>query len=156
MQDKKQKHLGEILIEKGLIKEEDLEGALEEQKKTKEFLGAILVRNNLIEEKDLLQALCEHFGMELGSLENKYIDWGLVGRFSSSLVLENDCFPLSQEGNLVIMAITDPLNAWAQKKAEIEARGIKLKFVLVSAQDMREAKERYLRFLRSGIDRLLE
>jgi hypothetical protein len=42
------KRLGKILVKKGLIKEEDLQGALEEHKKTGEKLGNILVKKGVV------------------------------------------------------------------------------------------------------------
>lgn len=50
--------LGKILLKKGRIKEEDLEIALEEQRKTGARLGNILIRNDFVEKetvKDILQ-----------------------------------------------------------------------------------------------------
>ena len=49
--------LGEILIEKKLIRKDQLLIALDEQKKTQEFLGMILVRKKFIAEEDLMKAL---------------------------------------------------------------------------------------------------
>ena len=68
----KRKLTGEILVQKGLISQEQLAGALGEQEVTKEFLGAILLKKKWVKEKDLMQALSEHFNIPLVDLKNQY------------------------------------------------------------------------------------
>jgi len=66
------KFIGEILVEKNLVTEEQLQTALSEQQQTKEFLGTILVRRSFISEEDLLKGLSEQFDMPYRVLKNKY------------------------------------------------------------------------------------
>jgi type IV pilus assembly protein PilB len=152
--DRIQKLLGEILIEKGIINPEQLKAALEEQKKSKEFLGTILIRNNHIKEEDLLQALSVQFNVPFVRLKNKYIDWSLVKQFSSSLILDYKCFPVEKDDLTVTIAITNPLDMWALQKTEEEARPLRLKLVLTTQADIKEAIERYQQYLRGNISRL--
>ena len=56
--------LGQLLRNAGLITEEELQIALEQQKRTGERLGSILVSLGIIDEQSLLEAL----GISLGSL----------------------------------------------------------------------------------------
>lgn len=154
--DKKQKRLGEILIEKGLLTQPQLEAALERQKRTKEFLGAILLKENLIKERYLLEALSEQCGVPVISLKNRYIDWKFVKQFTPELILGYKCFPVGKDDWAVTVAVTNPLDVWPIKKAEEEARGLKLKLVLVSEEDMREAIERYREFMRGDISKAFE
>ena len=145
-----QKKLGEILIGKGLITDEQLTEALTEQQRTNEFLGKILVKNNYLKEKDLLGALSEQFNIPLVSLKSKYIDWRLVKQFDSDLILDYRYFPVLKDEWSVTIAIVNPLDAWALKKAEEGSRGLKLKVVLVSEGDMKEVVGRYQQHMRSS------
>ena len=145
-----QKKLGEILMTKGLINSEQLKAALDEQRKTNEFLGKILLKSNLIKEKDLLEAMSEQFNIPYVSLKYKYIDWHLAKQFSLALILDYKCFPIVKDEWSVTIAITNPLDAWALKKAEEEARGLKLKLVLVSEGDMKEVIQRYQQYVWSS------
>jgi type IV pilus assembly protein PilB len=156
--DKEQKRLGEILIEKGLINQEQLLHALELQKRNKEFLGKILIESGRIEEKDLLEALSGQFAMPLVSLKDKYIDWDLVKQFSPSLILDYRCFPIARDERSVTVAINNPLDAWPLQKATEEARGLSLslKLVLVCSGDMEEVLRRYQEYMRGNISKLLE
>jgi type IV pilus assembly protein PilB len=148
---KKVIRLGEILLEKGLISAEQLKESLAEQKNSKEYLGKLLLRKKLINEKDLLTILSEQFGLAVVSLKNKYIDWNLVKRFSSSLILDYGCFPLKKDDRSVTFAITNPLDPWAIKKIEEEAGGVKLILVLVSQDDIREVIQRYQEYARENL-----
>jgi hypothetical protein len=154
--EKEQKRLGEILIEKGLITSEQLAHTLQTQKRSKEFLGKILIESGRIQEKDLLAALSQQFDMPLVSLKDKYIDWALVKQFSPSLILDFRCFPVSRDERSVTMAVNNPLDAWALQKAEEEAKGLKLKLVLVSLEDMEEAMHRYREYVRGNISKLFD
>jgi type IV pilus assembly protein PilB len=145
------KRLGEILLERGLISDAQLELALAQQRSSGEFLGAVMVRLLMIREEDLLTALSEQYGMPTVCLRNRYIDWALVNSFSPSLVLDYKCFPIGRDAWSVTMAIINPLDAWAIKQAETEAQGLRVKLVLVSISDMEDAITRYRQHLQRNI-----
>ncbi|MFA5147373.1 MAG: hypothetical protein WC515_08355 [Candidatus Omnitrophota bacterium] len=151
-----EKKLGEILIEKGVIRGAELEDALKEQKLTKEFLGAIVVRKGYVSEASFLKALSEQFGIPLLSMKDAYINWDLAKEFRPSVILENKCFPVRKDDWSLTIAIINPLDAWALKNAEMETRGLKPKFVLVSPPDMEDVIQRYKQFMRSTASGMLE
>ncbi len=148
-----QKKLGEILIEKGLISPGQLEEALKEQARTKEFLGALLLKKKFIKEKDLQAALSQQYDIPVVSLKDRYIDWNMVRKFRSSLILDYKCLPLEIDDWSVTLAITNPLDIWAIKWAEEETAGLRLKLVLVSSEDMNAAIARYQQYVRSDIQK---
>ncbi len=145
--DRQPKKIGELLIEKGLITPQQLEDALEDQKRTKEFLGSVLIRRKVIKEEDLITVLSEQYKIPYVSIRYDYIDWAFVSKFSPQLIVEHKCMPLKTDEFTVTLAITNPLNMWGIKKAEEETIGFKLKFVLVSGKDMEEAIQRYKDYL---------
>ncbi len=150
----KHRRLGEMLVEKGLLTSGQLSLVLAEQQSTKEFLGTILVKHSIIKEEDLARALSEQFKMPFVSLKTHYIQWELVKQFSSGLILEHKCFPLSSSELRVTFAIINPLDAWALKMAEEESRGLKPEFVLATESDMQEMIKRYKQYTRSNIGKL--
>jgi type IV pilus assembly protein PilB len=154
--DRRQKRLGEILLEKGLINREQLNHALGQQKKEQGFLGEILLKSGRIRERELLEALSEQFNIPLVSLKDKYINWALVKQFSPSLILDYHCFPVARDDQSVTMAVNNPMDVWVLKKAEEEAKGLGLKLVLVCSGDMEEAVHRYQEYVRGNISRLFE
>jgi len=147
------KKLGQILIDKKLISETDLESALLEQKESKEFLGSLLIRLGKISPKDLVNTLSEQFDLPVVSLRNKYIDWNFVRSFSSSLILDYRCFPVSKDNWSVTFAILNPLDAWAIKRAEEETAGLRVKLVLALPQEMGDLIVRYKQELRRSMNR---
>jgi type IV pilus assembly protein PilB len=136
---KKKKYLGEILIEKGLITNAQLQQMIEEQMRDKQFLGEMFVKKGLISEDDLLKTLAEQFNIDYVSLKDQEIDWEVAQQFSSSLITENKCIPLRMDDDTVTIAITNPLNVWVLDKAEEEAAPRKVKLVLAKVSDVDKA-----------------
>jgi hypothetical protein len=151
---RKEKRLGEFLVKEGLVTAQQLKDALVEQGRTREFLGVILVKRKQIEEKDLVVFLSEQYDIPMMSLKDRYIDWGLVNRFSSSLILDNKCFPVEKDAKSVTFAITNPLDAWVLKKIEEESRGLNVKLVLTTGEDIAESLRRYQQYRKANIERL--
>jgi hypothetical protein len=61
--------LGEILIERGKIQQEDLERALEIQLERGDKIGKIMVDMGLIAQRDMLSALSDQLGVPLITIE---------------------------------------------------------------------------------------
>lgn len=151
-----QKKIGEILIELGLITAEQLKYALEEQARTNKFLGEILLKKCGLKEKDLLKALSEQFNIPIISLKSVNINWNFVNKFSAALILDHKCFPIHQDEESMTIAVSNPLDVWAIKKAEEDAGDLKLKLVLVCEKDIEEAIGEYKRHMRTDILKSLE
>lgn len=148
--------LGEILIQKKLITQVQLEEALEIQRETKEFLGVILVSRRFIREPDLLKALSDQFQIPVINLKDYYIDWDAAMKFSSTVVCEYRCLPVRADAKSITVAITNPLDAIAISKVEEEAREFKVNLILVSNADMDEALKTYNRHMSQKIRKMLE
>ena len=147
--------LGEILIQKKLIKKDQLQTALDEQKKTQEFLGMVLVRKKFIAEEDLMKTLSEVFRIPYVRLKLEEIDWVVAMRFSASLVLDNRCVPVRQDEQGWTVAITNPLDAEVISRIEEEA-GQTVNLVLVSSADMDAALRGYREQVALKIKKLLD
>lgn len=142
--------LGEMLIGKGLISQEQLENALAEQQKNHAFLGEILVKRGYLEDIKLVSVLSEQLSIPVEELADQYINWELLKRFSASLILDYRCFPLRSDGKEVTMAITNPFDLWAMKRAEEEAHPFALKLVLCTKAGMDEAISRYRAYMKTN------
>lgn len=142
-----QKKIGEIIIGRHLLTQEQMQEAIKEQSKTGEYIGKILVRKGWLSEKELLSVLSEQFGLPLVDLKNKYIDWDLVKNFSASLITDYRCFPFQKSASSITVAITNPFDVWGKKEIEEQARGSAINFVLVSESDMQEAIHRYKKYI---------
>jgi hypothetical protein len=59
--------LGELLVDKGLVTEDELQRALRQQEETGELLGTILVERGFVSGPALAIALAEQYGVELSA-----------------------------------------------------------------------------------------
>ena len=148
--------LGELLLNKGLLSQFQLDLALDEQKRTKEFLGVILIRRKYISETDFLKTLSQQFNMPFISLKDRYIDWDLAMSFPASLVLDRKCMPVFIEKGVWIIAVTNPLNAEAISEVEAVLSGQNMKLALVSESDMAEVHATYKKRIALKISKLLD
>jgi len=152
------KRIGEILIERRLLTPEQLQDALVEQKGSNQFLGAILVRRGWVTNEQLSEVLAEQFDLDFMRLKDisSDVDFNLARRCSSSLLLEKKCFPLYADERSMTVAIVDPLNAGVMRAAEEEAAPLKVRFVLMTPQDLEELVESYHKSVSNNIRQLLE
>ena len=149
------RRIGEILVEKGLILQEELELALKEQGRTKEILGKILVRRGFVKEVELLHAMSIQFGIPRDTLSNKYMDWEFVKKFSSSLVMDLRCFPFEANGEDLSVAIADPLNILSEK-ASRELAKWEIKLILITESDMDDIIKRYKKSRKADIAKMFD
>ena len=149
--------LGELLIRRGLLEPWQVEAALEEQHVTRQFLGAILVQRGWISEDALLAALAEQFGIRWGHLAAEPVDWTLAPRFPFTALKEHACFPLRMDANEVVVAIANPLNAWAISELERLTQPRKVQLVLAPIAEIHAALHRSIReALERSVPRPLE
>jgi len=105
------KHLiGEILKEKGLITEEQLDNALSEQRTSGKLLGKILVEKGFVSEADILSVLSVQLGMKEIDLSNVKVPKDLLERVPSSVAKAYKIVPVRMEGNTLIVAMGNPMN----------------------------------------------
>ncbi|MHC4597752.1 MAG: type II secretion system ATPase GspE [Planctomycetota bacterium] len=102
--------LGEILVSRGAVRPEDVEAALDAQKKTFERIGAALVRFGATTEQEVLQALETQTGVPYEDLSGVNPDGALFKEIPAGLVHTHQVVPLRQEGDAVVVAVSDPLN----------------------------------------------
>jgi len=80
-------YLGELLVKKGVITPQQLQDALEEQKKTGEPLGAALIRMGIIsEELAFLPSLAEKFNISFVSLKSITVSQAALMRLPAKAV----------------------------------------------------------------------
>ena len=154
--EKKRILLGEILVKKKLISPQDLQRILSEQKKEDKFLGALLIEKGFITERQLLEALSEQLDVPMVNIHEMEIDWTLAKRFSRSSLLKNRCFPLQEKNDKIILAVTNPLDAWAISEIEKQVPGYKIKVVLVSTDDIETLSNYYHNQSKGEIRRLFD
>ena len=101
--------IGEILHEQFDISQDDIDLALEEQQTSDLRLGEILLKKRLISEAVLAEALARQFALDFYPHLNDQqgVDELLV-KIPISFTKERMFFPLKQEDNQLLIAVTDP------------------------------------------------
>jgi len=154
--NKSSKRIGEILIGLGRITEAQVLDALNDQKLSGKFLGNILVEKGLLSEQELTEALGAQFDLPLVDISLEHVNMELVRKFSSALVIDHKCVPLSEDESSVTVAIINPLDAVALAKLEEEANPRVLKLVLACEKDVDLVVEQYRKYINENIQRLLK
>lgn len=137
------KRLGDYLVELGFINEEQLNAALKEQKEKGGKLGAILIQMGFLSEDVLLAILGKQSGVAYISLK----EYGEIPEEVLKTVPENIAksqmlLPIKKEGNVLTIAIADPLNVFAADDLK-QLTGCEIKMVVASDTDIKEAFELY-------------
>jgi len=136
------KRIGQLLLEKGLISEHQLEQALEEQKLTGKLLGRIFVDMGLAKEDDILQVLGARAGLSIVKLKDMDIPKNIIDKVPASIAKIYTVMPIAYEPNLLTVAIADPMNVAAFDDLRFSL-GVNIKGAVASEEDIKEAIERY-------------
>lgn len=136
------KLLGEILIEKGLITQEQLEKALEEQKKTGYPLGQILIDSGLITPDVLGEILSEQYGIEYKQVLEIYISPDSINLIPESIIREKKVFPIKKVDDTLEVAILPPINPIVLDDIR-EITGLKIKPVIITDSEFQRLLNQY-------------
>ena len=118
MMEKVKKRLGEILIEDGILTREDLQEALENQKKDGGMIGQILVRLGFISEENLIAALGKQLNMPYMPLMNYAINTQTVQLLNEKFSRNHMVIAFDQDEQRVFLAMADPFDSNAVSEVE--------------------------------------
>src|SRR6266849_6272142 len=102
--------LGEILIERRLLSQEDLDRALELQKERGEKIGRILVDLGFVAARDILSALSDQLSLPLVTLEEPPPVSPETETLSPRFLRQFRCLPVALYDHTVRLAMADPLD----------------------------------------------
>lgn len=100
-------YLGEELVGKKLITQEQLNSALKRQRITKEKLGKILVKLGYIDEKVLSEFLIQKHNVLKYEKDTLVIPATIQKKYPLKLILENRVIPFNEEGDNLFVGIND-------------------------------------------------
>ena len=136
-------HLGEILIRKKLIDWEQLEDALNEQKRTHEFVGEVLIRKHYIPKFLLFKALAERHAMPFVDLSHVFIDPRAVERVPRSVAIKYGFVPIEMRENILVVGTSNPRAALPDAEIAELAGVSKIEVVLCTPDAVAVAIGRY-------------
>ncbi len=137
------KRLGDYLVELGFITEAQLDAALKEQKEKGGKLGTLLIQLGFLSEDVLLAILGKQSGVSYVSLtEFGEISPDAIKSVPGTIARNQLLIPIKKEGNLLTIAIADPLNVFATEDLKA-LTGCDIKMVVASDSEIKAALEKY-------------
>jgi len=110
--------LGDILVETDAITEEQLETALQQQRKTGLRLGDVLLRLNLVTEERMKEALCKQLRIALVDLDQVALDRSIAQLVNRRYAQQRRVIPIARHGNRITLAMDDPTDVEAIEELE--------------------------------------
>ena len=135
------KKLGELLIEAGMITQEQLDACIGQQKVEGLRLGEILINKGLINERQLLKTLEYQFRIPYLELSEIQIEQGIQHHIPETLAKKYTLIPIKKEGDTLTIAMADPLDFYALDDVKLTA-GLEIKPVTSVRSDILNAIER--------------
>lgn len=136
------KRLGDILIESGKLTEEKLKEALVIQKQVGKRLGEILLERNFVTQEDIIEVLEKQLNLERVNLEIITIDKRAIRMISENVCKKHTIFPYEIDGNIIRVAMADPLDIVAIDDVEIST-GLKVQPYIALKQSIQRAIDIY-------------
>jgi type IV pilus assembly protein PilB len=128
--------LGELLVGRGMVSEEQILDALLEQSSTGKRLGYVLVELGLLKERDLVEVLAEQLQMDIVDLRHTEIDREVAQLLPELTARELNAVPIARQGGRVVIAVGDPLQDGLTGRL-IEALESPVRLELATPSDVR-------------------
>jgi type II secretory ATPase GspE/PulE/Tfp pilus assembly ATPase PilB-like protein len=148
--------LGELLVQNKVITKEQLETALEDQKKTGEILGITLLRLGFVDEESVyLPILAQQFGVEFVHLKERKILPEAIGKIPAQIASHYKVIPVEYSDNTLKIAMTKPLDVHVIDEIGL-VTDANLKPVLASEKDIQEAIRKYYGVGADTIEKMMD
>ena len=113
------KQLGELLLERGIINQGQLDKALKFQKEKGGLIGQILVSLGFAKEEEIAQSLTVQYGFPYLPLECYDINAEAIRLIPQNVALQYNLVAIDKIGDLLTIAMSNPLNYQAVEDIEI-------------------------------------
>src|ERR1700728_997742 len=134
--------LGEILIERRQITQEDLDRALELQRERGDKIGKILVDLGFVAQRDVLSALAEQLQVPVLSIDAPPAVSPELETLSPRFLRQFRCLPVAQHDHTVTLAMADPLD-FETRSTVASCTGLTVRVGIALEQEIVDAIDRY-------------
>ncbi|MDP4093435.1 MAG: ATPase, T2SS/T4P/T4SS family [Bacillota bacterium] len=136
--------IGRLLIDSGLLTENQLEEALKEQAENGGRLGEILIKSGHIDKKLLYELLEKQMEIPYINLEETEILDDVASLISENIARRDTIIPVLKEGNVLKVAMNDPLNIFSIDDMRL-ATGLEIIPLLADTEQINAAIDKYFR-----------
>ena len=136
------KTIGQLLLEKGVIKQAQLDEALKLQKEKGGLLGQILAGLGYVTEEQIAQAITVQYGFPYLPLSNYEMDEAAIKMVPENVARQYCLIPIDKIGNTVTIAMADPLNTQAIEDIEL-VTGCSIQIFVSTATDIKQSIDKF-------------
>jgi type IV pilus assembly protein PilB len=134
--------LGQLLVSKKIITEDQLIKAVDLQKREGGRIGSNLIKLGFVTEEALIQFLSNQYGVPSVSLANLEVDSAIIKFVPYDVANKYQIFPISKNGATLKLAMTDPSNVFAIDDVKFMTN-YEVEPVVASEADIKEAIARH-------------
>ena len=137
--------LGQLLLRRGVLSQEQLDSALEQQRTCDErkLIGEVLVEMGLADDAIILETLAEAYGIPFASDTARLADPKVIEVLPRDFLEEHGVLPMFLVRGVLTVAVSEPANLYLLE--EIERRtGHRTQIVAATADDIEAAHKSYL------------
>ncbi|MCX5669432.1 MAG: hypothetical protein NTX89_04945 [Candidatus Omnitrophica bacterium] len=136
------KPLGDLLLDRGIINQSQLDQGLDLQRVKGGLIGEILVELGFVKEDDIAQALTAQYGFPYLPLGNYDVDLDITSIIPGRVARQYLLVPIDKIGNNLTLAMSNPLNIQAIEDVELLS-GCSVQTFVSTSSDIKRAIEKY-------------
>ncbi|RJX70680.1 type II/IV secretion system protein [Vibrio sinensis] len=145
MQIKLRKRLGDLLVEEGIITDQQVQQALQAQKATGQKLGAMLIELGFLSEHQMLTFLSQQLAIPLIDLNRATIDVDAVQILPEVHARRLRALVIGRNEDTLRIAMCDPADLFAQESLLTQLPQYGIEFVIASEKQLVDGFDRYYR-----------
>ncbi len=137
--------LGDLLVEKKLITQDQIQRALDHQRSSghRKLLGEVLVELGFISQEEVMAALAEAYGIPYARVHPKVVDPRAVEILPREFLEKNCVLPLFNVHGKLTVAVPEPTNVFLVEEIQ-RLTGLSVQLVAATAKDIQTTLQAYL------------
>ncbi len=139
------KRLGEVLLERGVLTQPQLEKALAHQQQHGGLIGQIFIQLGFATEEEIALTLTAQYGFPYLPLDNYEIEAALAMTIPEATARQYCLIPIDRIGNALTIAMSDPTNVQAIEEIELLTKCVVQTFVSTSTDIVHAVDKLYKR-----------
>jgi type IV pilus assembly protein PilB len=104
------KNVAQVLVHEGIVTNEQLDRAFQENKRTGENLSGIIARLGFADEEKIIKAISKHYEIPYEEITAEYIDPKVIQLIKPDIARRFKTIPVNLIANQMTVAMSDPLN----------------------------------------------
>ncbi|MFH1417108.1 MAG: ATPase, T2SS/T4P/T4SS family [Planctomycetota bacterium] len=108
------KQIGQVLLAKGILSQEQIDAAMEEQRNRdhRQLLGEVLVEMGMATEDQVVEALAEAYNVPYAKLSPRLADAKVIELVPREFLEQHNVLPLFKVHNVLTVAMSEPSNVF--------------------------------------------